>query len=190
MSHYHRRSGEQFHSGLRRAIGVSQSGRVRYSARWRHRLRGCAHYALLRLAAGKGDRLGTHAGGNDHADAPRAVGIPDSRRAHEPAVPVAVARASEVSVGRIHDHVHRRYARAVAVSRTHRRRQQAVELRRRRGGERESRGAGSSCAGRASHPESAGGEQGRAAARHETTVGRTRRREVRAMDAEREAACS
>ena len=78
---------------------LSQPGRLRRAPGRRHRLHRRDHHALLRLAAGEGDRLVADAGGNHRAHAPRAVGVPHPRRGHEPALPRPAHHASALRAG-------------------------------------------------------------------------------------------
>ena len=83
-----------------------------------------------------------HAGGDDPAHAPRALGVPHPWRRHEPAVPRPGDHASEVRVRRLHDEVHRRDAGALRHPEAARPRDAAARLHRGRDRERQPRGEG------------------------------------------------
>ena len=79
--------GERLPARLRPLDGVPQRRRLRRAARRGHRLWRRGHHALLRLAAGEGDRVGADIEGGDPAHGPRAARVPHPRRGHQPAVP-------------------------------------------------------------------------------------------------------
>ena len=68
MPHHDRGSRERLPARLRPAHRVPQRGRLRHPARRRHRLWRRGHHAVLRFAAGQGDRLGAD-GGRDRSGA-------------------------------------------------------------------------------------------------------------------------
>ena len=83
---------------------VPQPGRFRYPARRRHRVCRRAHHAVLRLAAGEGDRVGADARRDRRAHAARAERVPHARRRDQPALPRAGDHASELfASGAVHD---------------------------------------------------------------------------------------
>ena len=97
--------------------GLPQPGRIRHPSRCRNRLCGRHHHALLRFPAGQGDGLVADPRRDHRAHAPRAVGISNSRRGDEFALPRSADHASAIRVGRLHHQVHRSRPRNCSAAR-------------------------------------------------------------------------
>ena len=115
MPDHHGGPAEPVHPRLRPDHRIPGRHGLRHPARRRYGLFRRADHAVLRLSAGKGDRLGADPRRDDRPHGPGAQGIPHSGRRHQPALPRGADRAAEIPERRYHHPLHRRDAGVVRL---------------------------------------------------------------------------
>ena len=190
VPHHHRGPGKQLHPRLRHDHRVPQPGRLRRAPGRRHRLHRRDHLALLRFAAGEGDRLGADPRGDHRAHAPRAVGVPHPRRGEQPALPRPAHHAPALRQRRLHHALHRGHPGAVPVAAQARPRQPHPLLHRHHHRQRPSGDPQPPAAGELRAREAAAGPAAGAGAGQQAEARRARRRRASRSGCSRSSACS